>query len=67
MARPKSPVIFFLRPFTILAHAPGMMLKLGVYGYLNQLALSREPERDANRNIELMCPTGTLVPDFKTI
>jgi len=48
-------------------YAPGTMLKLYVYGYLNQLASSRKLEREAGRNVELMWLTGTLVPDFKTI
>jgi transposase/quinol monooxygenase YgiN len=48
-------------------YAPGMMLKLYVYGYLHQLTSSRKLEREAGRNIELMWLTGKLVPDFKTI
>jgi transposase len=46
---------------------PGLMLKLYVYGYLNQIASSRRLEREAQRNIELMWLTGRLAPDFKTI
>jgi len=46
---------------------PGMMLKLYVYGYLNQVASSRRLEREAGRNVELMWLTGRLAPDFKTI
>ncbi len=48
-------------------YAPGMMLKLYVYGYLHQLTSSRRLEREASRNVELMWLTGRLVPDFKTI
>jgi transposase len=48
-------------------YAPGMMLKLYVYGYLHQLASSRKLEREAGRNVELMWLTGKLAPDFKTI
>jgi transposase len=48
-------------------YAPGVMLKLYVYGYLHQLTSSRKLEREAGRNIELMWLTGKLVPDFKTI
>jgi transposase len=46
---------------------PKMMLKLYVYGYLNQVQSSRRLEREAQRNIELMWLTGRLAPDFKTI
>jgi hypothetical protein len=43
------------------------MLKLFVYGYLNQVHSSRRLEREAQRNVELMWLTGRLAPDFKTI
>ncbi len=46
---------------------PGLLLKLYVYGYLNQVASSRRLEREAGRNVELMWLTGRLAPDFKTI
>ena len=46
---------------------PAMMLKLFIYGYLNQVQSSRRLEREAGRNIELMWLTGRLAPDFKTI
>jgi transposase len=46
---------------------PGLLLKLYVYGYLNQVASSRRLEREAERNVELMWLTGRLAPDFKTI
>jgi transposase len=46
---------------------PRTMLKLYVYGYLNQVHSSRRLEREANRNVELMWLTGKLAPDFKTI
>jgi transposase len=46
---------------------PKMMLKLYVYGYLNQVQTSRRLEREAQRNVELMWLTGRLAPDFKTI
>lgn len=46
---------------------PAMMLKLYLYGYLNQVQSSRRLEREAGRNVELMWLTGKLVPDFKTI
>ena len=46
---------------------PATLLKLYVYGYLNQVQSSRRLEREAGRNVELMCLTGKLAPDFKTI
>ena len=46
---------------------PRTMLKIYVYGYLNQVHSSRRLEREAQRNVELMCLTGRLAPDFKTI
>ncbi|HNP64662.1 MAG TPA: IS1182 family transposase [Woeseiaceae bacterium] len=46
---------------------PKTMLKLYVYGYLNQVQTSRRLEREAQRNVELMWLTGRLAPDFKTI
>ena len=46
---------------------PGLLLKLYIYGYLNQVASSRRLEREAGRNVELMWLTGRLAPDFKTI
>src|SRR5215469_7263495 len=49
------------------SYHPGLMLKLYVYGYLNQVASSRRLEREAGRNVELMWLTGRLAPDFKTI
>ena len=49
------------------AYHPSTMLKLFVYGYLNQVHSSRRLEREAQRNVELMWLTGRLAPDFKTI
>ena len=46
---------------------PATMLKLYIYGYLNQVQSSRRLEREAGRNVELMWLTGKLAPDFKTI
>ena len=46
---------------------PGVMLKIYVYGYINQVQSSRRLEREAGRNIEMMWLTGRLAPDFKTI
>jgi transposase len=41
---------------------PGLMLKLYVYGYINQIASSRRLEREAGRNVELMWLSGRLTP-----
>lgn len=49
------------------AYHPRTMLKLYIYGYLNQVQSSRRLEREAQRNVELMWLTGRLAPDFKTI
>ena len=46
---------------------PRTMLKIYVYGYLNQVHSSRRLEREAQRNVELMWLTGRLSPDFKTL
>ena len=49
------------------SYHPRTMLKIYVYGYLNQVHSSRRLEREARRNVELMWLTGRLSPDFKTI
>src|SRR5271169_4118529 len=49
------------------AYHPGLLLKIYVYGYINQIASSRRLEREAQRNVELMWLTQRLAPDFKTI
>src|SRR5471032_2953904 len=49
------------------AYHPGAMLKIYVYGYINQIASSRRLDREAQRNVELMWLTVRLAPDFKTI
>jgi transposase len=46
---------------------PATMLKIYVYGYLNQVQSSRGLERECHRNLELIWLTGRLAPDFKTI
>ncbi len=46
---------------------PATMLKLYIYGYLNQVQSSRRLEREAGRNVEVMWLTSKLAPDFKTI
>src|SRR5471030_3275735 len=49
------------------AYHPGVMLKIYVYGYINQIASSRRLEREAGRNVEMMWLSQRLAPDFKTI
>ena len=49
------------------AYRPGLLLRLYVYGYLNNIRSSRKLEREANRNIELMWLMEKLTPDHKTI
>ena len=49
------------------SYHPAMMLKLYIYGYLNQIQSSRRLERESERNIELLWLLGRLSPDFKTI
>jgi len=49
------------------AYHPGVMLKIYVYGYINQIASSRRLERESQRNVEMMWLTQRLAPDFKTI
>ena len=46
---------------------PALMLKLYLYGYLNQIQSSRRLERECGRNIELIWLASRLAPDFKTI
>lgn len=46
---------------------PATLLKLYLYGYLNQVASSRRLEREASGNVEVMWLTGQLAPDHKTI
>src|SRR5881275_1330164 len=49
------------------SYHPSILLKLYIYGYLNQVQSSRRLEREAGRNVEVMWLTGRLVPDHKTI
>jgi len=49
------------------AYHPATMLKIYVYGYINQIQSSRRLERETARNLEMMWLTGRLTPDFKTI
>ncbi len=46
---------------------PSVLLKLYIYGYLNRVQSSRQLEREAGRNVEVMRLLGRLAPDHKTI
>jgi len=46
---------------------PGDMLKLFIWGYLNQIRSSRKLERECHRNLEVIWLMKKLAPDFKTI
>jgi transposase/IS5 family transposase len=48
-------------------YAPGDLLKLYIYGYLNRVRSSRRLECEAKRNIEVIWLVRGLKPDFKTI
>jgi transposase len=48
-------------------YAPGDILKLYFYGYLNRVRSSRRLEAECHRNIEVIWLLRTLKPDFKTI
>ncbi len=48
-------------------YAPGDLLKLYIYGYLNRTRSSRRLEAECHRNIEVIWLLRTLKPDFKTI
>jgi hypothetical protein len=49
------------------SYDPSDLLKLYVYGYLNQIRSSRKLERECHRNLEVMWLMKKLAPDFKTI
>lgn len=46
---------------------PRDLLKLYLYGYLNQIRSSRRLEAECRRNVELMWLLGRLFPDHKSI
>ena len=48
-------------------YLPGDLLKLYIYGYLNQVRSSRRLEREAERNVEVLWLINRLQPCFKTI
>jgi len=48
-------------------YAPADLLKLYLYGYLNQIRSSRRLEREAQRNLELIWLLKSLTPGYRTI
>jgi transposase len=48
-------------------YAPGDLLKLYIYGYLNRVRSSRRLEAETHRNLEVIWLLRHLTPDFKTI
>src|SRR6478609_253376 len=48
-------------------YAPGTLLKLFLWGYLNSVRSARKLEAECARNLELLWLLGLLKPDFKTI
>ncbi len=46
---------------------PGDLLKLYLYGYLNQLRSTRRLEKECHRNLEVVWLLKRLAPDFKTL
>src|SRR5262245_40389788 len=49
------------------AYDPADLLKLYVYGYLQQTRSSRRLEQECHRNIEVLWLLNRVAPDFKTI
>lgn len=49
------------------AYDPRDLLKLYIYGYVNEIRSSRKLERETKRNVELMWLMRKLKPDHKTI
>lgn len=49
------------------AYHPGDLLRLYIYGYLNQTRSSRRLERETRRNLEVIWLMRKLTPDHKTI
>ena len=48
-------------------YAPGVILKLYLYGYLNKIRSSRKLEKECSRNIELQWLLQNLRPNYHTI
>lgn len=50
-----------------LSYHPAVLLRMYIYGYLNQTRSGRRLEREYQRNLEFIRLTGRLAPAFKTI
>ena len=50
-----------------MPYNPRDLLKLYIYGYLNQITSTRRLEKECQRNVEVMWLMKRLAPDFKTI
>jgi transposase len=50
-----------------LGYDPRHLLKLYLYGYLQQVRSSRRLEAECQRNVEVMWLVGRLQPDYKSI
>jgi transposase len=48
-------------------YAPGDLVKLYVYGYMNQVRSSRRLERETLRNLEVLWLINRVMPSYKTI
>ena len=48
-------------------YAPGVLLKLYLYGYLNKIRSSRKLQKECSRNIELQWLLQNLQPNYHTI
>lgn len=48
-------------------YQPGDLLKLYIYGYMNQVRSSRRLAREAQRNVEVLWLINRVSPSFKTI
>ena len=48
-------------------YAPGVLLKVYLYGYLNKIRSSRKLERECSRNVELQWLLQNLSPNYHTI
>jgi transposase len=48
-------------------YAPGILLKLYLYGYLNKIRSSRKLQKECSRNIELQWLLQGLTPNYHTI
>jgi len=71
VGRLEMQVLGFVRAEAAETGRPGYdprdLLKLYLYGYLQQVRSSRRLEAECRRNVEVMWLLGRLVPDYKSI